>query len=326
MQPFSRQPLRLSPFYPKRISQAGVLKSQLCLAWWSQRQHTQWATRLSTNTQNNVINSENEDNAQLLWKAILKRFISSEPSNCARVYNQFSNISFYISNIGKFITEVRSILVKMEDVGIKIEEDIITYDLINRLPSSLDNIKQQITHSVDGNEIKPETLLHHLKIHLNELKVLNASQGESIVSTMYTNEDQQCTSGTHLNSKTHTKDKCWVIYPEKRIAFLKKREESNVSNFSTFSSHPTPVFILDSSSSSHMVSNFKFFTNLDKDKGGVINTSCGLTSESCKSRTVVKITKALFKHQSSSASKAFEELHLDLNGPINPLSATKKLI
>ncbi|KNZ45696.1 hypothetical protein VP01_78g6 [Puccinia sorghi] len=44
---------------------------------------------------------------------------------------------------------------------------------------------------------------------------------------MYTNDDQRCSSGTHNpNSRTHTKDKCWAIYPEKRAAFLKKKEES----------------------------------------------------------------------------------------------------
>ncbi|KNZ52897.1 hypothetical protein VP01_3405g3 [Puccinia sorghi] len=182
-------------------------------------------SKLSTHTQNNAVNSENEDNTQSLWKAILKRFISSEPSNRARIYNQFSTISFDVSNIEKFITEVRIVLVKMEDVGIKIQEDIITYDLINRLPSSLDNIKQAITHSRDGEEIVPETLLHHLEIHLNELKVSNANKGESVTATMYTNEDQRCLNGTHNpNSRTHTKDKCWAIYPEKRLAFLKKKE------------------------------------------------------------------------------------------------------
>ncbi|KNZ51628.1 hypothetical protein VP01_3880g1 [Puccinia sorghi] len=62
-------------------------------------------SKLSTQTQNNVGNSENEDNAQLLWKAILKHFILSEPSHQERVYNQFSNIEFDISNIEKFITE-----------------------------------------------------------------------------------------------------------------------------------------------------------------------------------------------------------------------------
>ncbi|KNZ51387.1 hypothetical protein VP01_3973g1 [Puccinia sorghi] len=341
-----------------------------------------------------------------LFSSILRRFISSEPSNCARVYNQFSHISFDISNIEKFVTEI--------------EEDIITYDLLNRLPSSLDNIKQRITHSPEGNEIKPETLLHHLEIYLNELRV----------------EDQRCTASTHNpNSKTHTKDKCWAIYPEKCGAFLKKRDESQVSYFSTLSSLSTPVFILDSGSSSHMVSDQNLFTNLDESKDGVINTSCGLStlkikgkgsiklkfkdqtvvfhnvlffpkitinvisvrhllfeqcqinfdinhftilknevpfldghyennlpilklkpivhhsshlssaeilhkslghvsfcrlrqklgipikaSETCKSCAVVKITKASFKHQTSPAGKPFEELHLDLIGPISPLS------
>ena len=48
--------------------------------------------KLSASTHSNVVNSGNEDNAQELWKSILKRFISSEPSNRARVYNGFANI------------------------------------------------------------------------------------------------------------------------------------------------------------------------------------------------------------------------------------------
>ncbi|KNZ54130.1 hypothetical protein VP01_3033g1 [Puccinia sorghi] len=329
-------------------------------------------SKLSTQTQNNVVNSENEDNTQ--------------------VYNQFSNIEFEI------------------DIGIKMEEDIITYDLLKRLPSSLENIKQRITHSPDAANIKPETLLDHLEIHLNELKVSNAGKGESITTTMYTNDDQRCSSGTHNpNLKTHTKYKCWAIYPEK-------------------------LFILDSGSSYHMVSNCQLFTNLDKGESGLINTSCGLStlqikgkgsiktkfkdcivvlhnvlslpditfnvislrhllleqchinfhinhftiikndkpfldrhnennlpilkleplslhsthlssaeilhkslghvsfcrlrckvgiqiksSETCKSCAVVKITKASFKHQTSMAETPFEELHLDLIGPISRL-------
>jgi hypothetical protein len=45
--------------------------------------------------------------------------------------------------------------------------------------------------------------------------------------------------------------------------------------------------------------------------------------ETCKSCAVVKITKASFKHQTSIASKPFEEIHLDLIGPIQPLSYKK---
>jgi hypothetical protein len=62
--------------------------------------------KLSASTHSNVVNSGNEDSAQELWKSIMKRFISSEPSNQACVYIGFANITFDVSNIKKFVTEV----------------------------------------------------------------------------------------------------------------------------------------------------------------------------------------------------------------------------
>ncbi|KNZ62433.1 hypothetical protein VP01_12706g1, partial [Puccinia sorghi] len=131
--------------------------------------------KISPATHTNVVTSSNEDNTIELWKAIMKRFISLEPSNRAQVWNQFANITFDISNIEKFVTEVCSSITKMEDVGIKMEEDIITYDLLKRLPASLDNIKQSIPHSKNGEDMKPKMLLDHLEIHLNKLKLSSST-------------------------------------------------------------------------------------------------------------------------------------------------------
>ncbi|KNZ57004.1 hypothetical protein VP01_2264g3 [Puccinia sorghi] len=100
--------------------------------------------KLSETMHNNVITSANKDNVQELWKAINKQFVSSEPSNQAKVYNQFSNIKFNISNIKKFITEVQSLLVKMEDT---------------------------ITHSRNGEDIQTETLLDQLELNIKKIKV-----------------------------------------------------------------------------------------------------------------------------------------------------------
>jgi hypothetical protein len=394
--------------------------------------------KLSTTTHKNVVNSSNEENAQLLWKSIQKRFSSNEPSNRARVYNSFANITFDPSDIDKFITEVRSTLVRMEDVGITMPDDILTYDLIRRLPKSLDTIKQKITHSKDGEDINPEALIDHLEIHLNEMKVTNGSKADTLESTMFTKEDPRCRNGAHNPfSSTHTKENCWMIHPEKREAYLKKTQVSNVSSFSTFSSYYPNSFVLDSGSSSHMVSDKDLFTYLDETEKGIINTSCGpntlkiegkgsimvtfknnfitfhnvllvpkiavnllslrhlllekctlnfstnnftiyknnepflegnyqcnipvinfgrvnpnsfLSSaellhkslghisykrirnkmgipisppETCQSCAVAKITKASFKNRSSLASKPFEEIHLDLIGPISPSSHKK---
>ncbi|KNZ60244.1 hypothetical protein VP01_158g13 [Puccinia sorghi] len=286
-------------------------------------------SKLSTVTQSNVVNSENEDNAQLLWKAILKRFISSEPSNRARVYNQFANIKFDISNIEKFVTDVRSAIVKMEDVGIKLDEDIVTYDLLRRLPNSLDNIKQSITHSKNGEDIKPEALLDHLEIHLNELKVSAGSKSETIGTTMFTSEEQRCTPGQHNPfSKTHTRDKY--------------EAESGVINTSCGMINHFSI-----SKNNEIILEGRYHNNLPVLEFEPINHQCHLSSaellhkslghvsycrlrrklgvpikasETCKSCAVVKITKASFHHRSSSASKPFEELHLDLIGPISPMS------
>ena len=232
--------------------------------------------KLSQTTHSNVVDSSNEDNAQLLWKAVLKRFISSEPSNRARVYNQFASITFDPSNIEKFLTEVRSILVKMQDVGISLPEDIITYELLRRLPSNLEKIKQGITHSKNGEDITPKALLDHLEIHLNESKISSTSKNDLTGTTMFTKEDPRCSPGQHnpFNS-THTRENCWKLYPEKKKAFMKKNLESQVSSFSTFSSNHLSVFVLDSGSSSHMVSDRDLFITLDETQVGMINTSCG---------------------------------------------------
>ena len=74
----------------------------------------------------------------------------------------------------------------MEDVVIHMEEDIITYDLLKRLPPNLENIKQNITHSRNREDIKPDVLLDHLEIHMNELKVSLANTNSMEATAMFT--------------------------------------------------------------------------------------------------------------------------------------------
>ncbi|KNZ55541.1 hypothetical protein VP01_2654g6 [Puccinia sorghi] len=244
--------------------------------------------KLSVITHNNVVNSNNEDDAIELWKAILKRFISSEPSNHARVYNQFANIEFDASNIEKFITEVRSSMVKMGDVGIKLDEDIITYDLLRRLPASLDNIKQSITHSKNREDIKPETLLDHLEIHLNELKV-SAGGNKLEVTSMYTEKDKKFSPGKHNPLADHPAERCWFDSNKANAPWAKRQSDSNFSSFSTFSSISPSTFIIDSGSTAHMVSDPNLFSNLDQSKRGLINTSCGSNTLEIKGRGSIAV-------------------------------------
>jgi hypothetical protein len=158
----------------------------------------------------------------------------------------------------------------------------------------LDNIKQKINHSKDGEVINPKTLINHLEIHLNELKVTAGDKTKTMELAMLTKEDTRCKSGSHNPfSTSHMKENCWMIYPDKREAFLKQTQgssNSNISSFSTFSSSHINIFILDSGSTSHMISDKNLFINLDKTKKGVINTSCGPNSLKIEGRGSVTLS------------------------------------
>jgi len=235
-------------------------------------------SKISPGTHANIINSTNSEDAQKLWEALTNRFASSEPSNRARVYNQFLSITFESNNIEKFVTEVRSSITKMEDVGIVVPQDLLTYDLLRRLPASLNNIKQAITHSKNGEDITPESLLNHLEIHKNDLKLAASSKAESSTISMLTKEKHYCTPGKHNPLAPHSEEKCWNLHPELRPPYkhqYQKNSGSNVSSLSTFAIKKPSAFVLDSGSSSHMVSDEKLFIALDKTERGMINTSCG---------------------------------------------------
>ncbi|KNZ58722.1 hypothetical protein VP01_1874g4 [Puccinia sorghi] len=238
--------------------------------------------KISPATHSNIVTSSNEDNAIDLWKAIMKLFISSEPSNRAQVWNH------WLRRFGA--------ITKMEDVGIKMEKEyIITYNLLKRLPASLDIIKQSITHSNNGEDIMPETLLDHLEIHQNELK-LSASTSKLEAITMYTEKEKRCSLGKHNTRADHPAECCWFDANKANTPWL-KRQESNVSSFSSFSSIYPFTFVLNSGLSSHMVSDKKIFISLDEIEGGLINTSCGSNSLEIKGKGDIIITTSRFRRR-----------------------------
>ncbi|KNZ50406.1 hypothetical protein VP01_4440g2 [Puccinia sorghi] len=159
----------------------------------------------------NMINGKPalDDNNNTILCAIILAKLSA--TTHTRVYNFFASIDFDPSNIKKFITEVRSALVKMEDVGIKMVPNICTYDFLKILTSSLKNIKPSITHSRHRGEIMPKTLLDHLEIHINEIKVSNKSKIESVSTTMFTEEESHCQNGFHNPKANQPKHRCWFL-------------------------------------------------------------------------------------------------------------------
>ncbi|KNZ55496.1 hypothetical protein VP01_2661g4 [Puccinia sorghi] len=235
-------------------------------------------SKLSTNTQSNVVNSGNKDNAQLLWKAII----------------------------------------------------------------NLENIKQRITHSRNGEEIKPDILFDHLEIHLNELKVSASNKSETIADLMFTNEDSKCTGDERESGLINTscgmstlriegKGSIQVKYKDQSLVFhnillvpkitvnvislrhllldqcnvnfdvnhfnITKNDELNIEGHYQ-NNLPVVKFEL-AAHQSHLSSAELLQKALGHVSFCCLRRKLGIpikASETCKSCAVVKITKASFKH------------------------------
>ncbi|KNZ45714.1 hypothetical protein VP01_7871g1, partial [Puccinia sorghi] len=98
----------------------------------------------------NVINHSNNNDAVLIWKAIVDYFASQHAANRARVWNNFSYLSFNNSDVNGFITNVKSSIEQLHEVGINIDTP------------EFNGISTAITHS--GAAITPELALQTLAV------------------------------------------------------------------------------------------------------------------------------------------------------------------
>ncbi|KNZ59549.1 uncharacterized protein VP01_1703g3 [Puccinia sorghi] len=117
-------------------------------------------SKLDLSIHANVIDHTNEKDARAIWKSISNYFASSQSSNWARVFKELLRLRFNTGDIPGFITSIKTILARFHKVGIDIPEDIVTYMILDKLPSALDNVVKRITHS--EKEIKPELALEQL--------------------------------------------------------------------------------------------------------------------------------------------------------------------
>lgn len=235
-------------------------------------------SKLDSSIHANVIDHNNEKDARAIWKSISNYFASSEASNRARVFKELLRLKFSASDIPGFITSVRTILARFHEVGINIPVDISTYLILDKLPSSLDNVCERITHS--DKEINPELALEQLRVYYNDQQAIGGGSGtKNDPIALLTDNSRKCKKGAHNPLSGHSESNCWTLYPERRPAHLPKingsRTESTVSSFHSSPVQPSFQFILDSGSSAHMVSNPDLFCVLDRKKLGDVRTSSG---------------------------------------------------
>ncbi|KNZ55087.1 hypothetical protein VP01_276g7 [Puccinia sorghi] len=209
---------------------------------------------LSNTEDTNVITHDNEKSLKNIWKSISDYFTSSQASNCARIFNTVLHVQFNPNNVLEFITQVNTAISRLHEVGIILPKDIVAYLILHKLPLSMTNISQQITHS--DKEITPELVLDHLQLYANDQQILSntGSSNKHTPVSLLTKEEKKCQRGWHNLNANHPKPKCWFLYPHLRPSYEEKKMEASVSSFHSSLSKLNATFILDSGPSSHMVS------------------------------------------------------------------------
>ncbi|KNZ56494.1 hypothetical protein VP01_238g1 [Puccinia sorghi] len=141
--------------------------------------------------------------------------------------------------------------------------------------------RRSITHL--GQEMTPELVLDHLRLHANKQSIASSSNGINGTHqvSLYTNHSStKCRPNAHKTRAPHPEHQCW----------MNNRTEQSVSSFHSSLSYPSMQFVLDSGSSAHMKSNIKLFLALEHKEKGVIHTSSGTESLKIKGSGSIKLT------------------------------------
>ncbi|KAA1076147.1 hypothetical protein PGT21_050248 [Puccinia graminis f. sp. tritici] len=185
-------------------------------------------SKLDSSIHPNVINHENEKDARKIWTSITDYFASTQPANRARVFNELLDLSFNNSDVQSFITSVRTINSRLFEIGIDLPQDLVAYILLKKLPSSLTNVSQQITHS--DKALTSDLVLDHLRTYSNDQVAIanRASNSKTEVVALYLDASKKCKKTAHNVLSNHPESSCWMLYPHLRPASHKNsRSESS---------------------------------------------------------------------------------------------------
>ncbi|KAA1074358.1 hypothetical protein PGT21_002538 [Puccinia graminis f. sp. tritici] len=150
-------------------------------------------SKLDSSIHPNVITHENKKSARKIW-------------------------NFNGSDVPSFITSVKTINSCLFEIGIDIPQDLVAYIILKKLPASLTNLSQQITHS--GKPLTSTLVLNHLKLYNDDQSATSnrgtGSRNDPIA--LYSDASKKCKKTTHNFLSNHPEAKCWMLYPHLRPA------------------------------------------------------------------------------------------------------------
>ncbi|KNZ48083.1 hypothetical protein VP01_5926g2 [Puccinia sorghi] len=317
-------------------------------------------SKLESTIHANIITHDNEKSLKKIWKSISDYFSSSQASNCARVFNATLHIQFNPNNFQDFITQVNIIayliLHKLPPTMTNISQQTahsdkpITTDLVLDHLCLYTNNQQILANLVGSSKSTSVSLLTddskkckkswhnpqltghtmpncwflypHLRPGQDGDKGKKSKQSvgsfHSSLSKLSASFVLHSGSSSHMVSDAnlfisldHSKQGVFFMF---LIFFLITGHYKGNLPCLNFLNAPTRSF-LSSAEELHKSMGHVSYHRLRQKLGIPLKNI-----KKCEACALGKITKASFKSKHLREKRPFEELHLDLIGPISPTS------
>ncbi|MBW0476696.1 hypothetical protein O181_016411 [Austropuccinia psidii MF-1] len=155
-------------------------------------------------------------NSFQLWKKVNKRFASSSFNSKARIWSKFQKLT-YEDNLKEFITNTRKCLRNIASVSIAIEDEILAFSILKKLPDEFHSLIEKVTQNAktQGNpnpilNVLHEEALKEKALSIDTIKTLALNKEISPLKIIH-----YCSNGKHNPLvTTHSPEKCWQLHPE----------------------------------------------------------------------------------------------------------------
>jgi hypothetical protein len=188
-------------------------------------------TKISDKLYNRIITDDNDNNGYLIWTRIEELFAQRTSLRLSRCLTQWHKLR-YEGNLSDYLDQVKACLATFNSISYVQEGSaicgVITSALSEERGALIDPILTNDTLMAD-----PILLMTKLRdIAFNERSRKKPTQSSGTVTAMSTNTRTRTRTGCHGKkhnpaTKTHTKENCWAIYPEKKDKFLAAQKATN---------------------------------------------------------------------------------------------------
>ncbi|MBW0553296.1 hypothetical protein O181_093011 [Austropuccinia psidii MF-1] len=216
-----------------------------------------------------VTSEEITQNSYLLWKKVNERFASSTFNSKVRIWSKFQKLT-YDNSLKDFIANTRKCLSDIASVGIAVEEEILAFSILTKLPEEFHSLIEKVTLNAEtqGNPDAILNVLHEATLKEDALRTDTSRalilKKDSFLSKIV----HYCSNGKHNPLvTTHGPEKCWQLHPKLKPERRRKDKEQKV-NFTIaralFTHHSresdlSRTIVLDTGASNHMLNNEFFF-------------------------------------------------------------------